>query len=362
MKAECQARTRQDCLRILAGREEGLEGLRQSELVVIGGTGFVGSWIAELVATLNDDFQYGIKLSLLSRNTDMFASRIPHLAHRSDVSLLRADVRQLAQFPMRADWVIHAAANPDVRTHVSNPLDTASVVVDGTMTVVRTAERLGQLRSLLYLSSGLVCGPQPASGAGVAENVQGAPAPDACFVYPNAKRFAETICSAARAQSRVPVLVARPFSFIGPYQSLDTPWAQTTFMADALHGRAIRVLGDGQVVRSYLYGSDAAFWLLRILTHGQSGDVVNVGSPVRVTLQELAETVARNFEPSPEILFKTSPRNTGAATPLLPDTTHAQREYGLSVFTPFEEAVRLTAHWHRAQGDAHFTGEKARGG
>lgn len=349
MKSECQERTRLDCLRILNGREKALEQLRQSELVVIGGTGFVGTWIAEMVAALNDEYQFGITLSLISRSTDQFASRLPHLANRNDVQLIKSDVRQLGQFPMNADWVIHAAANPDVRTHASNPLDTATVIVDGTMTVVRTAERLSRLKKMLYLSSGLVCGTQPAAEKGLAENAQGAPAPDASFMYPNAKRFAETICSAARAQSRIPVLVARPFSFIGPYQSLDTPWAQTTFLSDALHGRPIRVLGDGQVIRSYLYGSDAAYWFLRILTAGQSGDVVNVGSPVGITLQDLAKEVAKNFAPSPEIMLNTSPRSVGKSAQLLPDTTHAQNEYGLSAFTSLVEAIKSTAQWHLIQ-------------
>lgn len=349
MNLECQDRIRVDCLRILNGREKELEPLRQSKLVVVGATGFIGTWIAEMVAALNDEYQFGIRLSFISRSTDQFASRLPHLANRADVHLIKSDVRQLGQFPMDADWVIHAAANPDVRTHASNPLDTASVIVDGTTSVVRTAERLSRLKMLLYLSSGLVCGTQPASKNGIAENALGAPPPEASFIYPNAKRFAETICSAARAQSRIPVLVARPFSFIGPYQPLDTPWAQTTFLSDALRGKAIRVLGDGQVVRSYLYGSDAAYWFLKILTAGQSGDVVNVGSPVGITLQDLAKEVAKNFEPSPEIMFNTSPRSAGRSAQLLPDTTHAQNEYGLSVFTSLEEAIKLTVQWHTMQ-------------
>jgi nucleoside-diphosphate-sugar epimerase len=346
MKIECQERTRHDCLRILDGRDSGLDPLRQSELVVVGGTGFIGTWIAEMVSALNDAYQFDIKLSLISRSVNQFANRLPHLAGRPDIALIKSDVRQLGQFPANADWVIHAAANPDVRSHASNPLDTASVIVDGTMSVMRTAERLSQLQKLLYLSSGLVCGPQLESVAGIQEDTQGAPAPDASFIYPNAKRFAETLCSAARVQSRTPALVARPFSFIGPYQSLDTPWAQTTFLSDALRGNQIRVKGDGQVVRSYLYGGDAAYWFLRILTAGQSGDVVNVGSPVGITLQDLAKEISKNFSPLPDILLNTSPRTAGRASQLLPDTTHAQNDYGLSVFTPLEDAVKLTAQWH----------------
>lgn len=348
MTSECQDRVRHDCLRVLENRVSALDPLRDSNLVVIGGTGFVGTWIAEMVTVLNDSFKFDVKLSLISRSTDQFCNRLPHLANRSDITLIKSDVRQLGQFPVDADWVIHAAANPDVRTHASNPLDTASVIVDGTMSVMRTAERLSNLKKLLYLSSGLVSGTQPENDNGLNEYAQGAPKPDASFIYPNAKRFAETLCSAARAQSRIPVLVARPFSFIGPYQSLDTPWAQTTFLTDALRGHQIRVKGDGKIVRSYLYGSDAAYWLLKILTAGQTGDVVNVGSSNPISLEDLAKEVAKNFEPSPDIVFNTAPRSVGRPAKLLPDISHAQNEYGLSVFTPLNDAVRLTAEWHRA--------------
>ncbi len=174
MKLECQERIRHDCLRILDGRDNALEPLRNTELVIVGGTGFVGTLIAEMVAALNDAYQFDTKLTLISRSTDQFANRLPHLGSRTDINLIKSDVRQLGQFPANADWVIHAAANPDVRTHASNPLDTASVIVDGTMSVMRTAETV---RSAKTLSSG--GGQSGAAGAkgGSKMAVQPAPRP-----------------------------------------------------------------------------------------------------------------------------------------------------------------------------------------
>lgn len=348
MKLKFQELTQHDCMRVLSeGRYQDLESLRDTVLVVIGGTGFVGSWIAEMVSVLNDQYQFGINLHLISRNTDKFIKNVSHLAERQDIHLIKSDVRQLIEFPINADWVIHAAANPDIRTHASNPLDTASVIVDGTMSVIRTAERMGRLRKLLYLSSGLVASFQNDNENGIAENAKGAPDPDASFIYPNAKRFAETLCSAARLQTRIPILVARPFSFIGPYQPLDTPWAQTTFLSDALHNHPIRLLGDGKVMRSYLYGSDAAYWFLKILVTGQSGDVVNVGSSEGVNLENLAKIIAQNFEPVPDIMLNTSPRNQGRTSHFVPDITHASNTYNLSEFTSLDQAVKSTVDWHQ---------------
>ena len=55
----------------------------------------------------------------------------------------------------------------------------------------------------------------------------------------------------------------------------------------------------------------------------------------------------KNFEPSPDVVFNTAPRSVGRSAKLLPDTSHALNEYGLSVFTPLDEAVKLTAQWHQ---------------
>jgi nucleoside-diphosphate-sugar epimerase len=342
--------TRADCLRILKERPETLKELKNSKVVVIGGTGFTGAWISEMIAALNDDFGYKIGLTLISRNPENLAATAPHLARRADIKMLKADVRQLGNFPMDANWIIHAAANPDIRLHASKPLETASVIADGTYSVIRIAERLSELKKILYLSSGLVYGNNLVSDSGQNETDLGAPPLDASHVYANSKRFAETLCAAARIQSRIPVLVARPFSFIGPYQPLETPWAQTTFLSDALSGHAIRVLGDGQIIRSYLYGSDSAFWLLKIMTHGQPGDTVNVGSPAGIKIEDLAREIARNFTHAPDILLNTAPRTVRKSLPLLPDTSHAEKEYGLTQFTPLEAAIQSTIAWHRNSG------------
>ena len=78
-------------------------------------------------------------------------------------------------------------------------------------------------------------------------------------------RYAEAEAAAWRSVAKLPVVTARPFAFIGPYQGLDKPWAVNNFLRDALLCVPIRILGDADTVRSYMYPSDMAFWLLAIL-------------------------------------------------------------------------------------------------
>ena len=64
MNLQCQDRIRVDCLRILNGRAKELEPLRQSKLVIVGGTGFVGTWIAEMIVALNDEINLELSCPL----------------------------------------------------------------------------------------------------------------------------------------------------------------------------------------------------------------------------------------------------------------------------------------------------------
>jgi dTDP-glucose 4,6-dehydratase len=202
---------------------------------------------------------------------------------------------------------------------------------------------------MLYLSSGYIYGSQPWELTGVPENFEGSFAVgSSSSAYSEAKRCAETLCAAARSQKRLPVVVARPFAFIGPYQSLNSPWAANNFMLDALSGRPIRIQGDGQTVRSYMYGSDAAYWLLRILVSNDSMHAWNVGSPEAVTLKAFAEMVAGQVTPAAKIELNTTHGNS-PRTRFVPDVSAAQKKLKLDLRVPLADAVEKTIRWNKTE-------------
>jgi dTDP-glucose 4,6-dehydratase len=270
----------------------------------------------------------------------------PHLAGRKDIVLIKSDVRHFFEIPEETNWVIHAAANPDNRFHSSSPVETISVIADGTASIIRTVDRCSNLKRFLNISSGLVYGPQSLTLERISETYVGPSAPGIVSAsYAEAKRFAETLCAAARSQEKLPVVTARPFAFLGPYQSLDTPWAINNFIHDAMTSNIVRVLGDGQTVRSYMYGSDMAFWFLRILTAGTPGLSYNVGSPDGITLAEVASMVANHFSPKPDIRLRSS--STAHTTRFVPDISLAVDTLGLGITVPLEKAIDLTLRWNR---------------
>ncbi len=138
MNDQLAAALRSDCA-LAATDVTKLAKLRGQRLLVTGGTGFMGSWVAEMVAYLNDEHGFGIDLLLLAPTAESFAQRVPHLGVRSDVTLIEEDVRDITTLPEGVTYVLHAAGTPDNRVHVTDPLRTMSTIARGTSAILQAA-------------------------------------------------------------------------------------------------------------------------------------------------------------------------------------------------------------------------------
>lgn len=347
---------RQDCENVLAGKTDLLKALRNETLLVTGGTGFFGTWLAEMVSGLNDVHKFGCRLVLMARRPNLFHEKAPHLAQRPDIILIGQDTGRLIELPPEISYVIHAAASPDSRLHASDPLQTIDTIVNGTNSVLAAATRLPALKKILLVSSGLIYGAQPWEMPAIPESFMGTVDCSAAIsAYGEAKRMSETIAAAYRSQHRLPITTVRPFAFIGPYQLMDRPWAINNFIRDGLRGGPIRILGDGTSVRSYMYPSDMAFWLMRMLVDGTPGRSYNLGSPAGITLKELAEKIASCF-PNPiriECRFLTN--EIARRSRFVPDISLAMNTLGLAINVDLDTAIRRTILWNQTAKPAAET-------
>lgn len=337
----------EDCERLFSEVSGKLESLAGSGLLITGGSGFMGSWISELVCYMNQSHKMGIRLFLLDRDRDLFASRQPHIAEANGVEFMRCDIRSLMDMPHEVNYVIHAAAIPDNRFHSSSPLETMTTIAEGTGATLRAANRVSDLRKFVNISSSSVYA-QGQNDGKISETSLGLPLGlQMVNAYAEAKRYAEVLCSAARSEARIPVITLRPFTFCGAYQNLDSPWALNNFINDALNKRPIRILGDGKTVRSFMYGADLAAWVLVMMIHAKSGQVFNVGSGIGLTLSEIAQKVASCFQPVPNVLLNTSLTGSVPNSVLVPDISMAIKEFGLKQFTDIDMSIYRTIQWYK---------------
>ena len=72
--------------------------------------------------------------------------------------ILRRCRSRIHELPQDAEWLVHAAASPDLRVHNSQPIYASQTITQGTMTVLDCATRLPKLKGILNISSGYVYG------------------------------------------------------------------------------------------------------------------------------------------------------------------------------------------------------------
>ncbi len=341
------ALVRSDAEAVLHGRSQRLDALRGQHLFISGGTGFLGTWLLELIKILNEHHGFDLRVTVYSRQARGFAARWPHLGQLDGVRFEEGDIRYFSELPRDVRYIIHAAALTDRRLLASQPSAVAEVNSVGTQRLLRAANLLEDLQKFVLLSSGLVYGAQPWDQPRVDETFAG---PMRCndvnAVYAESKRFAEVVTQSAISETKLPVVTLRPFAFVGPYQSLQLPWAVTDFIRDSFTGGPIRIMGDGATVRSLMYASDYAFWVLAALANGRPRETYNVGSPEPVDLGSLAKMITQSFTPVPEI--RTRLGQTGHdRNRLVPDVSRAQRDLGVEVTVPLAEAIQRTITWNR---------------
>lgn len=335
---------RGDILPLLETCHQRLSHLRNAHVYIVGGGGFIGLWLTEAIVALNDEFGFGAKITIQTLNDSFLSAYAPHLKARSDVKIVCSDCRKTI-VPETTQFIFYSATPTNPHLQQTEPTETASVIADGLRSMFDSAPLLPDLRNILYVSSGMVYGKQPFEMERRTEDSFDSFDPSVLSnSFSESLRFAEAICAGYRNEARLPVVIARGFAFVGPYQLPTIAWALHNFIADAMQDRPIRILGDGESVRSYLYASDAAVWFLRLLVEGKTGSVYNVGSPEGIRLADAAELVSRRFAKKAPVALLAQPSHL-RKTRFVPEVSKIEKEMGVAVSVNVESAITKTIDW-----------------
>ena len=335
---------------VLSQTPEFWSRFRGARLLITGGTGFIGSWLVQVLQHANDSLGSNLELVVLARNPERARQQHPQGFARADTHLVQGDVSQALPPLGRLDLCIHAATDVGDPGKAGNPLQQFDSIVGGTRRVLDAAQA-GGARRFLLVSSGAIYGTQPTDLERIHESYAAAPSPlMPSQAYGNGKRSAEWLTcayAAQAAQSGLEASIARIFAVVGPGLPFNGPFAAGNFIRDVMAGQTITIQGDGQPLRSFLYMSDLCIWLLRILGVGQSGDAYNVGGENAVSIATLAQHVVAAAGTSTHIDIRT-PARTGVLPPrYLPDTSKARQLLNLREYTPLDLALRKTIAWTR---------------
>jgi nucleoside-diphosphate-sugar epimerase len=317
------------------------------EILISGGTGFVGQWI--LHGFVGAQRMYGFRPNIVVISRDPHKFRAANACFdQLNIEFITADIGELGDeliLKRSVDFYIHGAT--DVAT---NPIDhqidgVLRTGINGTLNSSRLAINNGCKR-ILNLSSGAVYGPQPKDLQRISESYTGAPSTlDSGTSYHHVKRLSEYLIHSEGMARGVEVVTARLFAFLGPFLARDSYFAAGNFLESARKKTRIEVLGNGQPVRTYQYPVDLVVALVGLLVRGSSGNAYNVGSDEEVTIAGLADLITSigTIEHPPHIHGKS--HNNLAGNRYVPDISKINRDIGFKNEISLSQAVNRTIHW-----------------
>ena len=108
----------------------------------------------------------------------------------------------------------------------------------------------------------------------------------------------------------------------------------------------IVVWGDGSPTREFIYVTDAARGIALATERYNESQPVNIGSGFEISIKDLAEKIARLTGFSGDLVWDTTKPNGQPRRAL--DTSRAKEKFGFEAQTDFDEGLRRTIEWYRA--------------
>jgi len=312
-------------------------------IFVTGGSGFFGSALLNSLLDSNKKRNLNINITVLTRDIDSFITNNPKIANSRFIKLIEGNVINF-DFPNeKFSKIFHLATTSAAETYNGEPqLNKYKTLVDGTERVLQFAG-FCNANKIVFTSSGVVYGELPKGMKKVKENYFGAPDTSlSSSALAQGKRSAEFLISYYSELYGFDFVIARCFSFVGPFLPLDLHYAIGNFVFDALYNEIIEVKGDGKAVRSYLDIDDLIIWLLKLMSTQCKYKIYNVGSDQSLTILELAEKIQKIIAPNKKIkILGDQSHSIGNFTHnyYVPNIDRAKNELALDVWTDINKAI-----------------------
>ena len=301
-------------------------------VVVTGGAGFLGGYVTEGLR------KRGCKNILVPKIEDY------DLVNVDDIIRMYDD--------MNPDIVIHLAAV--VGGIGANREHPGEFFYKNLMMGVQLMEQ-GRLRNIeKFVAIGTVCAyPKFAPVPFKEEDIWNGYPEETNAPYGLAKKMLLVQSQSYRAEYGFDSIFLLPVNLYGPGDNFD-PASSHVIPAlikkcvDAVDSGAdhIDCWGTGNVSREFIYAADAAEGILLATEYYDGSEPVNIGAGFEITIRKLVEKIAELTGFTGKIRWDRS-RPDGQPRRSL-DVSRAKEYFGFEAKTPFDEGLKATIHWYRA--------------
>lgn len=302
--------------------------------IVTGGAGFIGSHIVEEL----------VKTEVETISIDnYFAGKRENLAHLKEYSNfheIKCDVTNLTKLEKYfsgVEVVFHQAASKKTIC-LNNPRRDLEINAEGTFNMLELALKY-KVKKFVHASTGSVYGeaqyyPQDENHPLVPTSYYGV-----------SKLAGEKYVQVFERLYGLDTTVLRYFHVYGPRQeSSDVGGVAAIFTRLMLENKPIKIFGDGTQQRSFTYVKDVVKAnLLAAVIKGTKGKIYNCASGIKVTVKELADTIA-NMLNVENLEIRYEDWLPGDIKVFDIDNSKIVKRLGMD-FTDFRQGLTYTVNW-----------------
>jgi len=308
--------------------------------LVTGGAGFIGSHLVEELVRRGERVRVVDNLSTGKRQ---------NIAHLTSVEFVEGDLADphVAQRAVAGiEYVLHQAAIPSVPRSVQDPITSNRANIDATLNILVAARDAG-VKRFVYAGSSSAYGDTPTLPK--VETMETSP----LSPYALQKLVGEQYGRMFTRLYGLETVTIRYFNVFGPRQDPSSPYSGviSLFISALCDGRQPTIYGDGEHTRDFTYVANVVDGVLRACTAaGASGEVINVATGGRISLNTLFKTIRQLVDATVDPIYS-APRP-GDVKDSQADISKARRILGYAPIVSFEEGLARTVAWYR---DSHVT-------
>ena len=304
-------------------------------IVITGGSGFVGSYLCEKL--INDGHEIIVVDNLLTGSTE----NINHLMHNENFSFIEHDVQN--HIENKVDYVLHFASAASPKAYTEHPVNTLKAGSVGTINTLGLAKKHDA--EYLLASTSEVYGDPLISPQ--TEEYWGNVNPNGeRSMYDEAKRFAEAAVATYSRSYDLKTKIVRIFNTYGPRMQLNDGRVVTNFIVQALKNENITIYGDGSQTRSFSYVEDTVAGIISLMNSSEY-DVFNIGNPNEMTVGQLVEKIIELTYSTSEIKYLELPNDDPKQRK--PDITKAKTKLNWEPKVNLEDGLTKTIKWVEGQ-------------
>jgi UDP-glucose 4-epimerase len=310
-----------------------VEGLRDKNVLVTGGAGFIGS---ELVRQL---VNAGARVTVVDNLVNGKQRNVDGLP----IQVLTTDIRQtddMSALLYGVDIVFHLACL-GVRHSIHAPLENHEVNATATLQLLGLA-KAANVGRFVYVSSSEVYG--TARTVPMTEDHPTYP----MTVYGSSKLAGECYTRAYFQTYGYPTVVVRPFNAYGPrcHHEGDSGEVIPKFLLRCMAGKPLVIFGDGTQTRDFTYVSDTARGIILAgISEAAIGQTVNLGNGREITIHDLADKIRAVVGKPDAAIIHEMPRP-GDVLRLYADASKAGSMLGFEPQVSLSEGLQQLKAWY----------------